>query len=729
MVARRGGSNSNLKSGQDSLDRLTNEVQRHTSSDPMDLPLPAQRNKQNNHRGGVSNYDDDQYQQSLPSPGSDALGKELKKYNHNGGGNPSNNSKAQFNPFDETPVGGGGAGVGNGKVQYQSKFMRQYDEENNGAVSNHNKPGMNHNTNQISRNASNNDYENGYGNQHQKPQKNPKGSENPDDDFMQMLRSDGSKARGAGPGWNDDTTTNGFGAPPSGKKVVRKPVSESIIKTTSTPKGTKSTAGYSDMYNDNKLTQRSVSQPSSDDYGHGYSQQPKISPRTAPSNLYLTQGSMNQPPGNATQVSPRDPMVTAARSSLSLLKSKIKQTESFNSSMKSMTKKSSNNDFANDYDNNSVHSAGRGSYGNQNQSNQYSSRSDPYHTSRSQNGYEDDDYQRGAAPNKFRSSSSGGYEPSAPKNNNGRGAPLSTQANTRNSSNKYNQYQPQQQEDSDEEENVVVMVPKNRSNPQNNTFNNNPNKYSNPNQSRNAPVYQEQEQQRAPPGQQKRPPANQNRYEEDEEEYPPSYNNRGAAKLSNNPFSSPILDDDAMGEGEVPTEECPDCGRKFIPSAFAKHVKICAKVFMQKRKKFDSTKQRLQGEGVDPELKKVYEKSKKQEMKAQKMGAAPKKHEEQPVGGAGGGESKWKQQSSAFREAMKAAREYAKAKERGEEPPPPMISAPDPSLIPCPNCGRRFNEMAANRHIPQCKNIKAKPTVLKRGGGINAAGGASRVKK
>ena len=40
--------------------------------------------------------------------------------------------------------------------------------------------------------------------------------------------------------------------------------------------------------------------------------------------------------------------------------------------------------------------------------------------------------------------------------------------------------------------------------------------------------------------------------------------------------------------------------------------------------------------------------------------------------------------------------------------PPPKPSAPDPSLVPCPHCGRRFNETAGERHMQHCKNIKAK---------------------
>jgi len=32
----------------------------------------------------------------------------------------------------------------------------------------------------------------------------------------------------------------------------------------------------------------------------------------------------------------------------------------------------------------------------------------------------------------------------------------------------------------------------------------------------------------------------------------------------------------------------------------------------------------------------------------------------------------------------------------------------DPSLVQCPHCGRRYSEKAADRHIPQCLDIKAR---------------------
>ncbi|KAJ8544427.1 hypothetical protein ON010_g11842 [Phytophthora cinnamomi] len=73
----------------------------------------------------------------------------------------------------------------------------------------------------------------------------------------------------------------------------------------------------------------------------------------------------------------------------------------------------------------------------------------------------------------------------------------------------------------------------------------------------------------------------------------------------------------------------------------------------------------------------------------------------------------WKQKSEMFRNAMKASRDVSKALKEGKELPPVMPSAPDPSLIQCEYCSRRFNEKAAERHINFCReksqrdNIKA----------------------
>lgn len=57
------------------------------------------------------------------------------------------------------------------------------------------------------------------------------------------------------------------------------------------------------------------------------------------------------------------------------------------------------------------------------------------------------------------------------------------------------------------------------------------------------------------------------------------------------------------------------------------------------------------------------------------------------------------------------------------------VLAPSIDLIECPTCHRRFNETAAERHIPMCSNIVAKPKRLTRGGGLNAASGAALKKR
>jgi hypothetical protein len=68
--------------------------------------------------------------------------------------------------------------------------------------------------------------------------------------------------------------------------------------------------------------------------------------------------------------------------------------------------------------------------------------------------------------------------------------------------------------------------------------------------------------------------------------------------------------------------ECPDCGRKFNSGPFEKHIKICKKVFQQKRKVFDSTKMRVQD---NPELVNILKtKSKSSSSSNSSSAVAPK---------------------------------------------------------------------------------------------------------
>lgn len=46
----------------------------------------------------------------------------------------------------------------------------------------------------------------------------------------------------------------------------------------------------------------------------------------------------------------------------------------------------------------------------------------------------------------------------------------------------------------------------------------------------------------------------------------------------------------------------------------------------------------------------------------------------------------------------------AKGGKLSDLPLPPPLDTSD--YIPCPHCGRKFNEAAADRHIPKCANIR-----------------------
>jgi hypothetical protein len=76
-----------------------------------------------------------------------------------------------------------------------------------------------------------------------------------------------------------------------------------------------------------------------------------------------------------------------------------------------------------------------------------------------------------------------------------------------------------------------------------------------------------------------------------------NYSNNNKINYQNNDNDErPIgggLTEDQMPEEESPTSPCPHCGRNFNPNALSKHVKICEKVFMKKRKAFNTQKQRI----------------------------------------------------------------------------------------------------------------------------------------
>ncbi|XP_078675915.1 uncharacterized protein LOC144913297 [Branchiostoma floridae x Branchiostoma belcheri] len=149
----------------------------------------------------------------------------------------------------------------------------------------------------------------------------------------------------------------------------------------------------------------------------------------------------------------------------------------------------------------------------------------------------------------------------------------------------------------------------------------------------------------------------------------------------------------AEGSEEVPLNltPCPNCGRKFAVERLAKHQKACSS--MKKRKVMDPTKMRTQGTEMekysDPRDKRPEPSSKKAD---------------------------WRKKREDFIQAIRYAKKVAEVEKNGgnvaDLPPPPRSENPD--YKQCPYCQRKFNETAAERHIPKCKEIKSRPPPMKR---------------
>lgn len=126
------------------------------------------------------------------------------------------------------------------------------------------------------------------------------------------------------------------------------------------------------------------------------------------------------------------------------------------------------------------------------------------------------------------------------------------------------------------------------------------------------------------------------------------------------------------------------CGRTFNPEVLARHEGVCKKNNdnSKKRKKFDSSKQRLDHIPI--------------EVKNKIASSPPVKQQHTP-------KADWKRKHEEFISSIRAAREVTTLLKSGAPLPPPKPSAPNPDYQQCPYCERRFQDSAAERHIPFCK--------------------------
>ena len=219
---------------------------------------------------------------------------------------------------------------------------------------------------------------------------------------------------------------------------------------------------------------------------------------------------------------------------------------------------------------------------------------------------------------------------------------------------------------------------------------------------------------------------------------------------------------------------CPCCGRNFMKERLATHVAICQKVQVNQtsRRTWNASEQRVDKDRIPQSLASpapmpasrgrfnnttgmAASDRRPPSMAARsssgdRPGSRAMRSSTPASGGGGGGEGsgrastassangmpankipKWKRDQMAFENAIKEGRKVKYAQDHGLALPPP-VSLPDEAddRVQCPHCNRKFNALAAERHIPKCVSIMAKPKSLARGagtaGGANATGGMGR---
>ncbi|KFB36463.1 AGAP004068-PA-like protein [Anopheles sinensis] len=183
------------------------------------------------------------------------------------------------------------------------------------------------------------------------------------------------------------------------------------------------------------------------------------------------------------------------------------------------------------------------------------------------------------------------------------------------------------------------------------------------------------------------------------------------------PNGGSMLEATSLANEPVPDglTRCEICSRNFADDRIEKHRTICQKTKSKKRKVFDVTKQRVQGTDAEKYVlrgKKTSVTAQARKPSTQLAPAAASAGQ----GAAGGGskQSNWRKKHEEFIAAIRAAKEMtahlAKGGKLSDLPPPPPSENPD--YVQCPHCSRRFNQSAAERHIPKCATMlhnKPKP--------------------
>ncbi|XP_076464301.1 uncharacterized protein LOC143296318 [Babylonia areolata] len=144
----------------------------------------------------------------------------------------------------------------------------------------------------------------------------------------------------------------------------------------------------------------------------------------------------------------------------------------------------------------------------------------------------------------------------------------------------------------------------------------------------------------------------------------------------------------------VRTVPCKVCGRKFADDRIQKHQAACKNAH-KKRQTFDPTQMRTDGTDMAKYI-----------QKGTHLKEQPKKKK-----------ADWRRKHQEFISNIRYAKEVQQMEKQGlsaKDLPPPPPSQVNPDLVPCPHCGRTFNEQSAERHIPRCQELKTRPVANNR---------------
>ena len=182
---------------------------------------------------------------------------------------------------------------------------------------------------------------------------------------------------------------------------------------------------------------------------------------------------------------------------------------------------------------------------------------------------------------------------------------------------------------------------------------------------------------------------------------------------------------DGMGEmslnessGQVSLVPCSLCGRNFAIDRLPKHEEACRRA-NKKRTPFNVSKMRAEGTDLEGFASKGTarrpgtrsSRSTPQSISSSANASSTSSISASSTASSSKKKKDWRREHSEFQAAIRAAREISAIEKAGGKlsdlPPPPPSENPD--YVQCPYCMRRFNETAAERHIPKCKDTIHRP--------------------